>query len=64
MTVPFPQFGSITEQNQTIGQSWFDAAMLHVEHRSSHGLTLTANYAYSKMIEVFVPVVLPGPMVL
>lgn len=51
MTVPFPQFGSITEQNQTIGQSWFNAGMLHVEHRSSHGLTLTANYAYSKMIE-------------
>ena len=53
MTVPFPQFGSssINEQNQTLGQSWFDSAIVHVEHRSSHGLTLTANYSFAKMIE-------------
>jgi hypothetical protein len=51
--VPFPQFGtgSITEQNMTIGQSWFDSGILHVEKRSSNGLTLTANYSFSKMIE-------------
>jgi len=53
LTVPFPQFGgsSINEENQTIGQSWFDGAILHVEKRASHGLTLTANYSFSKMIE-------------
>jgi hypothetical protein len=52
-TVPFPQYGTaaITEQNQTIGQSWFDSAIVHVEHRASHGLTLTANYSFAKMIE-------------
>lgn len=51
--VPFPQFGSssITEENQTIGQSWFDAAIFQVQKRTSQGLTLTANYAFSKMIE-------------
>lgn len=50
---PFPQFGSsaVTIQNQTIGQSWFDSAMAHWEHRMSHGLTLTANYSFSKMEE-------------
>ena len=50
---PYPQFGSssVTIQNQTIGQSWFDSIMTHIEHRASHGLTLTANYSFSKMIE-------------
>ncbi len=51
--VPFPQYGtgSITEQNMTIGQSWFNSGIVHVEKRVSHGLTLTANYSFSKMIE-------------
>jgi hypothetical protein len=50
---PFPQFGSaaVTIQNQTIGQSFFESVMAHYEHRTSHGLTLTANYSFSKMLE-------------
>ncbi len=51
--VPYPQFGNegIYEVNQTIGQSWYNAGMLHVEQRARHGLTLTANYNFSKLIE-------------
>jgi len=51
--VPFPQYGTtaITEQNMTIGQSFFNSGILHVEQRAMHGLTLTANYSFSKMIE-------------
>jgi hypothetical protein len=51
--VPFPQYGTtaITEQNETVGQSWFSSGIVHVEQRASHGLTLTANYSFSKMIE-------------
>ncbi len=51
--VPFPQFGSgaIYSQNATIGQSWFDSAIVHVEQRLQHGLILTANYSFSKMME-------------
>jgi hypothetical protein len=50
---PFPQFGSaaITEQNQTIGESYFESVMAHYQHRASHGLTLSANYSFAKMIE-------------
>lgn len=50
---PYPQFGSaaVTEENQTIGQSYFESGMLHYQHRTAHGLTLTANYSFSKMIE-------------
>jgi hypothetical protein len=53
LVTPYPQFGSnaIDEYNETIGQSWYDAAMVHLEQRSRHGLTLTANYTFSKLIE-------------
>ena len=53
LLVPFPQFGSaaINEQNQTIGQSYFNSAIIHVEQRAKHGLTLTANYSFSKLLE-------------
>ena len=49
----YPQFANSTvaRQNQTIGQSWFDSAIVHVEQRMSHGLTVTGNYSFSKMIE-------------
>ena len=49
----FPQFGTsnITDENQTIGQSFFEELVAHWEHRMSHGLTMTANYSFSKMIE-------------
>ena len=53
LLVPYPQFGSttITEQNQTIGQSYFHSGMIHIQQRASHGLTLTANYSFSKLTE-------------
>jgi hypothetical protein len=53
LVVPYPQFGTsaILEQNQTIGQSYFNSAIIHVEQRAKHGLTLTANYSFSKLIE-------------
>ncbi|HTV82247.1 MAG TPA: carboxypeptidase regulatory-like domain-containing protein [Acidobacteriaceae bacterium] len=53
LVTPYPQFGSeaIDEYNETIGQSWFQSGMLHLEQRASHGLTLTANYAFSRLIE-------------
>ncbi len=53
LIVPFPQFGATTinEQNQTIGQSYFHSAILHIEQKARHGLTLTANYSFSKLTE-------------
>ena len=48
-----PQFctGAVTIQNQTIGQSYFHEAIVHLEQRATHGLTLTANYSFAKMTE-------------
>jgi len=53
LTYPYPQFGTaaVNEQNQTIGQSYFNSAIVHLEQRKKHGLTLTANYSFSKLIE-------------
>lgn len=53
LLVPFPQYGSssISEENETIGQSNFDSGIIHIEQRATRGLTLTANYSFSKMIE-------------
>lgn len=53
LLVPYPQFGNsaVYEVNETDGQSWYNAGMLHVEQRARHGLTLTANYNFSKLIE-------------
>ena len=53
LIVPFPQFGTaaVTEQNETIGQSYFHSALVHIQQRAKHGLTLTANYSFAKLIE-------------
>ena len=53
LVYPYPQFGTsaVNIQNQTIGQSYFNSAIVHVEQRASHGLTLTANFSFSKLIE-------------
>ena len=53
LLVPYPQFGTsnILEQNETVGQSYFNSAIVHIEQRTKHGLTLTANYSFSKLTE-------------
>lgn len=59
----FPQFpvgdgsggwsgsGGIIEQNLNAGSSYFDSLNVGVRKRLSHGLSLTANYTFSKLIE-------------
>lgn len=63
LLAPHPQFpvgtspggfngsSGIIEQNLGIGGSYFDALALRAEKRLSHGLSLTANYLWSKLIE-------------
>lgn len=53
LLVPFPQFcnAAVTEENETIGQSYFNSFLVHVEQREKHGLILTANYSFSKLLE-------------
>ena len=63
LLAPFPEFpvgtsasgysgsSGIIEQNLSIGRSYFDALPVHVEKRLSHGLSLTGNYIFSRLIE-------------
>ncbi|MHB1022758.1 MAG: carboxypeptidase-like regulatory domain-containing protein [Acidobacteriaceae bacterium] len=56
---PYPQFpngeGSTSNgvllQNNTIGNSYFNALDARVEHRLSHGLSVIGVYGFSKLIE-------------
>lgn len=59
----FPQFpvgdsatgwnggGGIIEQNASVGSSYFNSLNVRLQKRTSHGLNLTANYIFSKLIE-------------
>lgn len=63
LLAPFPEFpvgtsssgwsgsSGLLEDNLTIGSSYFHALALRVEKRLSHGLSLTANYLHSRLIE-------------
>jgi hypothetical protein len=41
----------VIEENNTVGQSYFQSADLRVEKRLNHGLSIIANYSFSKLIE-------------
>ena len=47
----YPEFGSITEYNVPAGGSNYEALDVHVEHRTGHGLSIIANYQWSKLLE-------------
>jgi hypothetical protein len=47
----YPEFGAITEQNFPGGSSEFHALDAHVEHRTGYGLSMFANFQWSKNME-------------
>ena len=47
----YPEFGTITEQNVPEGSSIYHALDAHVEHRTGFGLSMFANYQWSKLLE-------------
>ncbi len=51
LLMTFPQFTGVTQQNVTGGGSVYHDVAIRVEKRSSHGLSLAANYSFSKLIE-------------
>jgi hypothetical protein len=47
---PYPQFGNLnTTTNE--GYSWYHSFQVHADKRFSRGLTLTANYTFSKWMQ-------------
>ena len=51
LLMTYPQFTGITEQNVTQGGSVYHDGSVRIEKRTSHGLSVTANYSFSKLIE-------------
>ncbi len=50
--LPFPQFSSLRPAAAALGDSWFDAVQVVANQRLYHGLTLNANYMYSKALSL------------
>lgn len=46
----FPQFSSLTPAAAPLGNSWFDALQVVLTQRIYHGLSVNANYQYSKIL--------------
>ncbi len=51
--LPFPQYTSTFAPTLApLGKTWYDALQVTVTKRYSHGLTLNANYTYSKNLDL------------
>jgi len=51
--LPYPQYTSTFSPTLApLGKTWYDALQLNVTKRYSHGLTLNANYTYSKTLDL------------
>ncbi len=51
LLMTYPAFTGITEQNVTEGGSTYHDGSVRIEKRTGHGLSITANYSFSKLIE-------------
>lgn len=63
---PYPRFTNIALFRDNVGQSTYNAAGAKLEKRLSHGLTVTASYTFSKLIDdassVFSQTIFTGPI--
>lgn len=51
LLLPYPQFTSVSEGQESVGRIWYDSFQLSVEKRYSHGLTILGSYTWSKTLE-------------
>ena len=63
---PYPRFTNVALFRDNVGQSTYHAATAKLERRLSRGLTLTASYTFSKLIDdassVFSQAIFTGPV--
>ncbi len=63
---PYPRFTTVALFRDNVGNSTYNAAAAKLEKRLSHGLTLTAVYTFSKLIDdassVFSQTIFTGPV--
>jgi len=48
----FPQYNAINWTGSPVGQNWYDALQLTLTKRLSHGLSVNANYTFSKSLDL------------
>ncbi|MCC6390313.1 MAG: TonB-dependent receptor [Bryobacterales bacterium] len=63
---PFPRFTTVALFRDNVGNSTYHAATARLEKRFSHGLTFTASYTFSKLLDdassVFSQTIFTGPV--
>jgi len=63
---PYSRFTNVAMFRDNVGQSTYNAAAAKLERRLSHGLTVTASYTFSKLIDdassVFSQTIFSGPV--
>jgi hypothetical protein len=62
---PYPRFTNVALFRDNVGNSTYNAAAAKLEKRLSHGLTVTASYTFSKLIDasqVFAQTIFSGPV--
>ena len=63
---PYPRFTNVVLFRNNVGQSTYNAATAKLERRLSRGLTVTASYTFSKLIDdassVFSQTIFTGPV--
>jgi hypothetical protein len=50
LLLPFPQFGSVTENAENVGRLWYNSLQASLEKRLSRGLVGVVSYTFSKNI--------------
>lgn len=51
LLLPYPQFLTVAEGQESVGKIWYDSFQMSVEKRYSHGLTILGSYTWSKTEE-------------
>jgi len=51
LILPYPQFGSLTRNELSVGRGWYNALQVQIHKRLTHGLQVTMNYTYSETME-------------
>src|SRR5262249_48890953 len=63
---PYPRFTNVALFRDNVGHSTYNAAAVKLERRLSRGLTVTASYTFSKLIDdastVFSQTIFTGPV--
>lgn len=50
LLLPFPEFGSVTEQNSSIGSAPYNSLQIQVSHPMAHHLAIQGNFTWDKLM--------------